>query len=55
MTGTSYFIIDQLGREISSGIMTNGTNAIDISQLESGLYTIQLNTEDTQLLKMIKN
>lgn len=52
--GTSYLIIDQLGKEIFVGKLTNETTTLDISFLSSGLYFIKLKGRNDFAFKISK-
>lgn len=51
-----YIITNALGQTVSSGILTETTNTIDVSELPSGIYIISLSSEDEpHSLKFIKS
>ncbi len=54
LPGSTYFITDQLGRIVLSGKLTNETTKVDISQLATGVYLLQLGEQKKQSLKVIK-
>ncbi|NBR15002.1 MAG: T9SS C-terminal target domain-containing protein [Crocinitomicaceae bacterium] len=45
-------LLDNLGKEVKRFVATKGENLVDISELESGIYFIQI---DSQISKLIKN
>lgn len=52
--GTSFNIFDQLGRQIFSGSLTGESTKVDINQLSSGIYILQIGDNSKQTLKLIK-
>lgn len=48
-----YNVLDTRGQVLHKGVLTHGTNTIDISTLNSGVYYIQLFNEDTTPLSKI--
>lgn len=55
MIGQNYAIIDQLGRQVLIGKITNETTAVDISQLQVGMYFLKVGAQSTQTFKFVKN
>ncbi|MFA5781696.1 MAG: YCF48-related protein, partial [Bacteroidales bacterium] len=55
LNGLTYYIIDQLGRVVLSGKLTENTINVDINQLAVGVYLFQLGKQKKQFLKVIKN
>lgn len=53
--GTSYYIIDQVGRQVMRGKLNNKITTINIHHLEKGIYYVQLGTKNRQAFKMMKN
>lgn len=51
----SYIIYDQIGRQIVSGRIEKQTTTADISKLEAGIYFLQINGQNKQTFKIIKN
>jgi len=51
---STYIINDQLGRRIMMGKLNNEATTIDISQLESGLYFLQVGQQSERTFKVIK-
>jgi hypothetical protein len=54
LVGTTYLIIDQLGKEILVGKLINETTTLDISFLSSGLYFIRLKDRNDFSFKISK-
>jgi hypothetical protein len=50
-----YVIYDQIGRQIVSGKIEKQTTTVDISKLEAGIYFLQINGQNKQTFKIIKN
>lgn len=48
-------IIDEIGRIVSNGYITNGSSIISVNQLSPGFYILQINGEQPQSIKMMKN
>lgn len=38
----NYSIFDQFGKLVASGVLINNQNKIDVSQIEAGIYTLQI-------------
>jgi plastocyanin len=55
MAGTQFFITDQTGRLVSNGKLVNDATSIDISQLASGIYLVQMAGQRKQSIKMVKH
>ena len=53
--GSQYFITDQTGRQVFNGKLVGETTPVDIIQLTSGIYLIQIGGKGRQSLKVIKN
>jgi len=53
--GFQYFITDQTGRQVFKDILSDEANPIDISQLNPGIYLIQIVGQRRQSVKLIKN
>ncbi|MFM7023985.1 MAG: T9SS type A sorting domain-containing protein [Flavobacteriales bacterium] len=53
--GTSFFLFDLTGRQVHAGKLVNEYTTIDMSQLQSGVYFLQVGTEAKQTFKVIKN
>ena len=49
----AYYIIDQTGRQFMNGILIKNKNLLEINQLASGLYFIQIG-QNKKTIKMIK-
>jgi plastocyanin len=54
LLGSSYFMYDLTGRQVFSGKIMNENTSFDISQLQSGVYFLQI-TNAKQTFKVIKN
>lgn len=52
--GTTYNICDQMGRQLLTGKLHSETSKVDISQLSSGMYFLQIGDENKQIFKLIK-
>lgn len=50
-----YTIYDQIGRQIVSGRIEKQATTVDISKLEAGIYFLQINGQNKQTFKIIKN
>lgn len=55
LNGSQYYIIDQKGRQVFKGRINNEATSFDISQLNSGIYLIQIIGQRRQSIKVIKN
>ena len=55
LLGSTYYIIDQVGRIVLSDKLTNETTKVDISQLAAGVYLLQIGEHKKHSLKVIKN
>lgn len=55
LVGSQYLISDQAGRQVLNGKLANETTPVDISQLTSGVYLIQVVGQRRSSVKMIKN
>jgi len=51
----TYYIIDQLGRVLLSGELTEKTTKVDINGLTGGVYFLQFGEQKKQLMKIIKH
>jgi hypothetical protein len=52
--GLNYLVTDQLGRQFLNGTITDGETVIDIGQLATGVYFIQMGQNKNQTIKMVK-
>jgi hypothetical protein len=52
---TIYRITDRSGREVQNGFLTSQSTVVDIHQLQSGDYFIQVGTGLRKTFKIIKN
>ena len=55
LIGDQYYITDQKGRPLLKGKLTDETTPIDISQLNSGIYLLQIVDQKKQVIKIVKN
>ena len=55
LIGLQYSITDQTGRQVFNGKLVNETTLVDIGQLTSGIYLIQIGGQRRQSFKVIKN
>jgi plastocyanin len=55
LPGTEYYITDQNGRQVLTGKLDGETTSIQISQLNKGIYYLQLEGQKNRSLKVIKN
>jgi plastocyanin len=55
LVGSQYFITDQAGKQVLNGKLVDVATPIDISQLTSGVYLIQVVGQSRSLIKVIKN
>ena len=55
MIGSKYYIMDQKGRPFFKDKLANETTSIDISQLNPGIYLLQIVGQRRQSIKIIKN
>jgi hypothetical protein len=54
LVGSQYMITDQAGRQVITGKLTDVTTPVDISQLTSGIYMIQVAGIKRSSIKLIK-
>jgi hypothetical protein len=52
--GSSYYVIDQAGRQVLKGIIGTTITTVDIKQLEKGMYFIQVESQARKSFKVIK-
>lgn len=52
--GVKYWVTDQLGRQFLSGMITDTATVIDVGQLASGVYFMQMGQNKNQTIKIIK-
>ena len=52
--GLKYFVIDETGKEVMTGITTEETTTLDINRLEKGIYFLRLSTTPNLNFKFIK-
>lgn len=52
--GSNFIISDQLGRQVSSGKLSNEITTVDFSSFSKGLYLLQVGHENKQTFKVIK-
>lgn len=52
--GVKYWVTDQLGRQFLNGTITDKTTEIDVSQLASGVYFVQMGQNKNQTIKIVK-
>jgi plastocyanin len=55
LIGNQFYISDQEGRPLLKGKLTDVTTPIDISQLNSGIYLLQIVDQKKQIIKIVKN
>jgi plastocyanin len=55
LSGTSYLITDQSGRQVLTGKIDSETILINISQFQNGIYYIMVADQKRRSLKVIKN
>ncbi len=53
--GSSYYIIDQAGRQVLTGKISTSITTVDINQLGKGMYFIQVGSQAKTSFKFIKN
>jgi plastocyanin len=53
--GSAYAMYDLTGRQVVAGKIMNESTGIDISQLQSGLYFLQVGTNAKQTFKVVKD
>jgi hypothetical protein len=54
LIGSNYSIIDNIGRVVKFGVLTNETNAIDLVSLPAGIYFMKVGNESSQAFKIFK-
>jgi hypothetical protein len=52
--GSSYYIIDQAGKQVLKGKISSTITQVDIRQLEKGMYFIQVGSQARKSFKVIK-
>lgn len=52
--GMKYVVLDQLGRQFLNGTITDSATEIDVSQLATGVYFVQMGQNANQTIKMVK-
>lgn len=57
LIGSSFILVDQLGRVVYSGLIQNNQFVIDVHQFNSGIYTLLIQLEDRVFAKklIVKN
>lgn len=55
MLGSSYYVIDQAGRQVLTGKISTESTTVDINQLGEGIYFVQVGSEHKTSIKLIKN
>ena len=53
--GEKYFILDQLGKIVSEGIITSGSSSIDIRSLSNGVYLFRIGDKAIRSFRVMKN
>lgn len=54
LLGSNYIILDQTGRQVLNGRLTQETTLLDISQLATGFYFFQFGEQQKQTFKLVK-
>jgi plastocyanin len=55
LPGTKYFVTDQFGRQVLTGMLDGETTSINISRFNKGIYYIQAEGVKSRSIKVIKN
>lgn len=50
----NYSIVDLAGRVVDGGILSEGKQRIDVSNLSSGIYFLKISSTEAQILRFIK-
>lgn len=54
MLGSSYYVIDQAGRQVLTGRISTLITTVDINHLDNGMYFIQVGSQAKMSFKIIK-
>jgi hypothetical protein len=54
MIGSAYCVVDQLGKQVLTGKLSNEASLIDIGQLPTGIYFLLVGNDKTHVIKLIK-